>query len=123
MAFHVCFVEVCDGSVLLDGKDIGKNAAINVNLLGLDVIEAAKTAVEAVCPGVVSCADIFANAARDSTVKLNGAGGVVQGGRKDDTVPTAAPAKNDLPLPPFDVSQLIDSFAKRDHSTEQMVIV
>ncbi|BBN08061.1 peroxidase [Marchantia polymorpha subsp. ruderalis] len=123
MAFHDCFVEGCDGSVLLEGEDTERTAEINLTLLGFEAIDAAETAVEAVCPGVVSCADIIAYAARDSTVKLNGTGWVVQGGRKDGNVSSAAAAQNDLPLPTFDASQLIDAFAQRNLSTQQMVVL
>ena len=59
----------CEGSVLLDTANSEKTALINAGLHGFDAIDAAKTAVEKACPGVVSCADILQFAARDS-VKL-----------------------------------------------------
>lgn len=59
----------CEASVLLDTANSEKTALINAGLHGFDAIDAAKTAVENVCPGVVSCADILQFAARDS-VKL-----------------------------------------------------
>lgn len=62
-------VQGCDGSVLLDSTTTNKaeKAAIpNLSLAGFDVIDEIKAAVEAECPGVVSCADILALAARDS---------------------------------------------------------
>ncbi|OAE31068.1 hypothetical protein AXG93_4031s1190 [Marchantia polymorpha subsp. ruderalis] len=59
----------CDGSVLLDGPETEKTSHVNEKLAGFEVIDAAKAAVEAVCPGVVSCANMLAYAARDSTAK------------------------------------------------------
>lgn len=60
----------CDGSILLDdtSKFAGeKNAKPNRNSArGFEVIDQIKSAVEAVCPGVVSCADVLAIAAKDS---------------------------------------------------------
>ncbi|OAE24323.1 hypothetical protein AXG93_3725s1000 [Marchantia polymorpha subsp. ruderalis] len=102
MHFHDCFVEGCDASVLLDGPDTEKTALVNEKLAGYEVIDAAKAAVEEICPGVVSCADILAYAARDSTVELNGTAWAVQGGRKDGTVSLASRAEAELPPPEFE---------------------
>lgn len=51
----------CDGSVLIDSPS-EKDAIPNQTLQGFEVVDAAKTAIEKVCPGVVSCADILAMA-------------------------------------------------------------
>lgn len=66
MCDNVFYGQGCDGSVLIAGSSAERNALPNMGLRGFDVIEDAKSQLEASCPGVVSCADILALAARDS---------------------------------------------------------
>ncbi|XAR60433.1 Peroxidase [Bertholletia excelsa] len=97
--FHDCFVNGCDGSVLLDGDDSEKLAVPNLNSArGFNVVDNIKTAVESACPGLVSCADILAIAARDSVVLSGGSSWKVQLGRRDGLVANQTQANN-LPSP------------------------
>ncbi|XP_030944991.1 peroxidase N1-like [Quercus lobata] len=96
MHFHDCFVQGCDASVLIDGPNTEKTAGPNLGLRGYEVINDAKTKLEAACPGVVSCADILALAARDSVVLTNGPNWQVPTGRKDGRVSLASDTA-DLP--------------------------
>ena len=67
LGVNIC--QGCDGSILLDStaNNTAEKAAVpNLSLAGFDVIDEIKTQLENTCPGVVSCADIVALAARDS---------------------------------------------------------
>ncbi|CAI0448542.1 unnamed protein product [Linum tenue] len=101
MHFHDCFVHGCDASILLDGPTSEKTAPPNRQLRGFDVVDDAKAQLEVACPGVVSCADILALAARDSVAVTNGPFWSVPTGRRDGRVSLASDAAN---LPAFNDS-------------------
>ncbi|KAL3820609.1 hypothetical protein ACJIZ3_006514 [Penstemon smallii] len=109
--FHDCFIRGCDGSVLLEsrgGNSAEKDAPPNASLHAFFVIEGAKKAVEDVCPGVVSCADILALAARDAIMQKDGR-------------TSKASETTQLPSPTFNISQLQKSFSQRGLSMDDLV--
>ncbi|XP_018444093.1 peroxidase N [Raphanus sativus] len=108
--FHDCFVNGCDGSVLLDGTDSEKLAIPNVNSArGFEVVDTIKAAVENACPGVVSCADILTLAARESVYLTGGPMWRVALGRKDGLVANQSSANN-LPSPFEPLDSIIAKF-------------
>ncbi|BBN05339.1 peroxidase [Marchantia polymorpha subsp. ruderalis] len=126
MHFHDCFVRGCDASVLLDSptntgeKDALPNAG---SLRGFAEIDAIKAEVESICPGVVSCADILALAARDAVVKVGGRYWSVPLGRKDGFVSSMAEANTVLPSPFMTFPQLVLNFAAVGLNVMDLVIL
>ncbi|CAN4081583.1 unnamed protein product [Withania somnifera] len=102
--FHDCFVQGCDGSVLISGTSAERNAVTNMGLRGFAVIDDAKEQLEASCPGVVSCADILALAARDAVDLSGGPSWGVPTGRRDGRNSSLSEAM-DLPSP-FDTIEV-----------------
>ncbi|ONI24757.1 hypothetical protein PRUPE_2G260800 [Prunus persica] len=123
--FHDCFVNGCDGSLLLDDTSSftgEKNAVPNRNSArGFDVVDNIKSAVENVCPGVVSCADILAIASRDSVAILGGPSWNVKVGRRDARTASQAAANNGIPPPTSNLNQLISRFNALGLSTRDLV--
>uniref|UniRef100_A0A151UHV1 peroxidase n=1 Tax=Cajanus cajan TaxID=3821 RepID=A0A151UHV1_CAJCA len=141
--FHDCFVQVralvllliyilmyallqgCDASILLDDSssiESEKSALQNANSIrGYNIIDQAKAEVEKVCPGVVSCADIVAVAARDASFAVGGPSWTVKLGRRDSTTASKSMATSDLPLFTDDLDTLISKFSNKGLTAKDMV--
>ncbi|KAJ1422906.1 Secretory peroxidase [Sesbania bispinosa] len=126
--FHDCFVNGCDGSVLLDDTPnfIGEKSALpNIgSIRGLKVVDEIKAAVDKACKRpVVSCADILAVAARDSVSILGGPlyWYKVLLGRRDATTASKDAANSNLPPPFFSFSQLLSNFQSHGLDLKDLV--
>ncbi|KAK6268681.1 hypothetical protein QUC31_012841 [Theobroma cacao] len=128
--FHDCFVEGCDASILIatnPGNKIlaEKDAEDNKDLRteGFDTITRAKTLVESKCPGVVSCADILAIAARDFVHLAGGPYYQVKKGRWDGKISKASRVPYNLPHANSTVDQLIKLFSSKELTVQDLVVL
>ncbi|KAL8090519.1 hypothetical protein AgCh_039824 [Apium graveolens] len=101
--FHDCFVKGCDASILLDSSssiinEKGSNPNRN-SVCGFDVIDQIKSTLERECPQTVSCADIMALDARDSTVLTGGPSWEVLLGRRDSRGARLSGSNYNIPAP------------------------
>lgn len=86
------------------------------------MVEAAKRAVEAICPGVVSCADVLAVAARDATVAVGGPSWKVNLGRRDSPAAASIQTSDDnLPRFTDPLGRLIAKFKRKKLNERDMV--
>ncbi|GKA99531.1 peroxidase 64-like protein, partial [Tanacetum coccineum] len=139
MQFHDCFIRQsqyldyvwgfvlkgCDGSVLLNStknNQAEKDGPPNISLHAFYVIDNTKKALEAMCPGTVSCADIVALAARDAVHLSGGPSWAVPKGRKDGRISKATETRQ-LPAPTFNISQLQQSFSQRGLDISDLVVL
>ncbi|XP_073013493.1 peroxidase 43 [Typha latifolia] len=123
--FHDCMVQGCDGSILIQKLSSGSPEKDNQNhagLRGFQVIDAAKSQLEAQCPGVVSCADIVALAARDSIVLAQGPSYDVPTGRRDGRVSSLSDA-NGMPAVDESVAALKAKFAAKGLTAKDLVLL
>ncbi|KAK9072152.1 hypothetical protein SSX86_008584 [Deinandra increscens subsp. villosa] len=126
--FHDCFVQGCDGSVLLDGSASGpvdseKTAPPNLSLRGFDVIEDLRRRVHKQCgAGSVSCSDIATIVARDSVVLTGGPEYKVPLGRRDGfTFATRNTTLANLPSPFVPTGTLLTALAAKNFDTTEVV--
>ncbi|XP_047342538.1 lignin-forming anionic peroxidase-like [Impatiens glandulifera] len=123
--FHDCFVQGCDASILLSEEaapDSERLAIQNANSArGFEVIDAAKVEVERVCPGIVSCADILAVAARDASVAVGGPSWTVKLGRRDSTESKRSLAEANLPRFTSSLQTHIDNFRGKNLNVRDYV--
>lgn len=123
--FHDCFVQGCDASLLLDSSgsvtsEKGSNPNRN-SARGFDVIDQIKSAVEKCCPKTVSCADILALAARDSTSLRGGPFWEVPLGRRDSRTASLSGSNNNIPPPNSTLPTLIARFSRQGLSITDLV--
>ncbi|KAK2369878.1 Peroxidase 52 [Trifolium repens] len=125
--FHDCFVNGCDGSILLDDTSTftgEKNAAPNKNSArGFEVIDTIKTSVEASCNATVSCADILALAARDGVFLLGGPTWTIPLGRRDARTASQSAANSQLPSPFSDLSTLTTMFQNKGLTASDLTVL
>ncbi|RCV15394.1 hypothetical protein SETIT_3G052600v2 [Setaria italica] len=120
--FHDCFVKGCDASILLNQSNSNPQPEkLGIPLRGYDEVNTIKAAVEAVCPGVVSCADILAFAARDSAMVSGGFTFPMPGGRRDGLTSDLSDIPASLPGPNMQVQDLIKSFGAKGLSAVDLV--
>ncbi|WOH15312.1 hypothetical protein DCAR_0934849 [Daucus carota subsp. sativus] len=126
--FHDCFVEGCDGSVLLnpgaDGPTERENP-LNLDLPGdaFDVIVRVKTALELSCPGVVSCSDILAAATRHLIKQTGGPLYKLMLGKKDSRVSIAKNVDHNLVDEKVDFDTMYAPFSKKGFTIRDMVVL
>ncbi|KAI4346536.1 hypothetical protein L6164_007425 [Bauhinia variegata] len=118
--FHDCFVQGCDGSVLLDGSASGpseQDAPPNLSLRAeaFEIINDLRARVHKRCGRVVSCADITAIAARDAVFLSGGPDYEIPLGRRDGlNFATRNATLANLPAPTSNASVILTSLATKN---------
>ncbi|XP_019444704.1 PREDICTED: peroxidase 10 isoform X2 [Lupinus angustifolius] len=124
--FHDCFVNGCDGSVLLDDTSTlkgEKNALPNRNSIrGFEVIDKIKSDLEVACPSTVSCADILALAAREAVNLSRGPFWPVPLGRRDGTTASESEANN-LPSPFESIENITAKFISKGLEVKDVAVL
>ncbi|KAJ4714937.1 Peroxidase [Melia azedarach] len=124
--FHDCFVNGCDGSILLDDTSAiqgEKNALPNKNSVrGFEVIDAIKANVEKACPATVSCADILTLAAREAVFLAGGPFWAVPLGRRDGLTASESEANN-LPSPFEPLENITAKFTSKGLDLKDVVVL
>ncbi|KAK9740813.1 hypothetical protein RND81_03G062200 [Saponaria officinalis] len=126
--FHDCFVQGCDGSVLLDGSASGpseKDAPPNLTLRpeAFKIINDLNALVQSHC-GLkrVSCADLTALAARESVLQSGGPFYNIPLGRRDSlNMATRNATLANLPGPTSNTTQLLNALAAKNLSATDLV--
>ncbi|KAJ4830679.1 Peroxidase 19 [Turnera subulata] len=128
--FHDCFVEGCDGSILISTKPGSKELAEkeaednkDLRVEGFQTVNKAKALVESKCPGVVSCADILAIAARDFIHLAGGPYYQVKKGRWDGRISMASRVGANIPRANFTLDQQLKLFNSKGLSLEDLVVL
>uniref|UniRef100_A0A5B7BYN4 Peroxidase n=1 Tax=Davidia involucrata TaxID=16924 RepID=A0A5B7BYN4_DAVIN len=125
--FHDCFVNGCDGSVLLDDNSTfkgEKNASPNRNSArGFEVIDMIKANVEKACPSTVSCADILTLAAREAVYLTGGPSWYLPLGRRDGLTASESGASKEIPSPFDPLENITAKFTSKGLDKKDVVVL
>ncbi|KAL3714766.1 hypothetical protein ACJRO7_006635 [Eucalyptus globulus] len=105
MHFHDCFVR--------------RDSPLNFTVRGFDFIDRVKSLVEAEYPGIVSCADIIALAARDA---IGGPFWRVPAVRRDGVISRASEALSNIPSPSSKLNAHQRFFANKGLDLKDLVL-
>ncbi|XP_052189654.1 peroxidase 12-like [Diospyros lotus] len=126
--FHDCFVQGCDGSVLIDGSFRGpneKSATPNQSLRNesFRIINDLHQLIQQQCGTcVVSCTDIVTIAARDSVYLSGGPDYPIPLGRRDSlSYATRDETLASIPAPSDNTTVLLSTFASNNLSATDLV--
>ncbi|KAB1220798.1 Peroxidase 12 [Morella rubra] len=125
--FHDCFVQGCDGSILLDGSasDPSEQEAppnLSLRARAFQIIDELQELVQKQCGRVVSCADLTALAARDSVFLSGGPEYSVPFGRRDAlNFATIETTLANIPGPNDNTSVLLTRLATKNLDATDLV--
>lgn len=126
---HLIYIwQGCDASILLEktpsGEKTEREAPQNgIFVRGFEEIEEVKAALEAACPGIVSCADTLAYAAREALAENGVQRYPVAAGRRDRPVSLAVNAERDCPLPDSPAQETIKLFERKGLTIDDLVVL
>ncbi|KAF3438915.1 hypothetical protein FNV43_RR17190 [Rhamnella rubrinervis] len=126
--FHDCFVNGCDGSLLLDDTSTftgEKTALPNQNSVrGYEVIDTIKSNIEKACPNTVSCTDIVTLVARDAVYLSGGPYWELPLGRRDGTTAGSVSVVNQqLPSPFETLDNITSKFTSKGLDLKDVVVL
>ncbi|XP_062231853.1 cationic peroxidase SPC4-like [Phragmites australis] len=116
--FHDCFVQGCDGSILLDSTPTEQSEQVYIpnqtlRPAAFKAINDIRDRLDKACGRVVSCADIVALSARDSVQLAGGPEYMAPLGRRDSLSPASQQAVfAGLPPPTSNVTDLLAVLSK-----------
>lgn len=124
--FHDCFVQGCDASILLTKPMVSEQIATpnNASLRAstIRIIDQIKDKVEAVCPGVVSCADTIV---LSTTLALEMVGGpsipMLVGRRDSRTAASNQTVIANIPAPQLNIGGLKQNFQTHGLDSKDLV--